>query len=168
MTSLTLILRMISWSPELSKFSDDLCPYRTIQYRADCKTWLSDDTKEKMTIRDETRELARTSNDPDTWKLYRSRRNEVNRQVNSDRKKHHDDIYERHHLNNDVGATYRTAKNQVGWSKNMSPISFIHEGKKITDPQAMADLQMNVFTEKTDKTHQRTPTSHHGSLQNSL
>ena len=133
------------------KILDDMCPYRTIQYRTDCKTWLTDDTKEKMTVRDETRELARISNDPDTWKLYRTQRNEVNRQVNRDRKAHYDDIYERHYQNNDVGETYRTAKNQVGWSKNMSPTSFIQDGKKITDPQAMADLQMKVFTDKTDK-----------------
>ena len=26
---------------------DDLCPYKTIQYRKECKTWLKDDTKEK-------------------------------------------------------------------------------------------------------------------------
>ena len=35
--------------------------------------------------------------------------------------------------------------------KNVSPTSFLHEGKKVTDPQAMADLQMDVFTEKTEK-----------------
>ena len=117
------------------KILDEMCPYRTIQYRTECKTWLADDTKEKMKSRDAMRELARTTNDPDTWQNYRSLRNEVNLQVNSDRKKHYDDIYERHHLNNDVGATYRTAKNQVGWSKNSSPVSFVQDGKKITDPQ---------------------------------
>ena len=133
------------------KTLDDMCPYRTIQYRTDCKTWLTDDTKEKMRVRDETRELARVTNDPDNWKLYRTQRNEVNRQVNRDIKAHYDNIYERHHQNNDVGATYRTAKNQVGWSKNTSPTSFLQDGNKITDPQAMADLQMKVFSDKTDK-----------------
>ena len=79
------------------KTLDDMCPYRTIQYRTDCKTWLTDDTKEKMTVRDETRELAIVTNDPDNWKLYRTLRNEVNRQVNRDIKAHYDNIYERHH-----------------------------------------------------------------------
>ena len=107
--------------------------------------------KKKLKDRDTLRELARTTNDPDTWKSYRTLRNEVNRQVNSDRKRYYDNIYSRHHLNNDVGATYRAAKNQVGWTKNLSPVSFVHEGSKITDPQRMADLQMKVFTNKTEK-----------------
>ena len=104
-----------------------------------------------MKNRDMLRDSARTTYDPDTWKSYRVLRNEVNRQVNSDRKKHYDEIYTRHHLNNDVGATYKAAKNQVSWSKNSSPVSFVHEGVKITDPQRMADLQMKVFTNKTEK-----------------
>ena len=136
---------------------DELCPYRTIQYRTDVKTWLTDETKAKMNVRDETRELARTTNNPDTWKLYRSQRNEVNRQVDRDRKTHYGDIYERHYHNKDVGATYRTAKNQVGWCKNTSPTTFIQDGKKITDPQAMSDLQMKVFKDKMDKLISKLP-----------
>ena len=130
---------------------DELCPMKTIQYQNECKTWLTSETKEKMTDRDKMRELARLTNDPVSWSNYRSLRNEVQRQVNRDRKKYYDDLYDHHHLNNDVGATYKAAKNQVGWKKNTSPTSFINEGVKITDPQIMADLQMSVFTEKTEK-----------------
>ena len=32
---------------------DDMCPYKTIQHRTECKTWLSDDTKDMMNIRDD-------------------------------------------------------------------------------------------------------------------
>ena len=133
------------------KILDEMCPYRTIQFRNDCKSWLTADTKLRMKTRDEMREIARTTKNADSWKSYRTLRNEVNRQVNVDRKKHNNDIYTRHHLNNDVGATYRAAKNQVGWVKNTSPVSFVHEGVKITDPKKMADLQMATFTEKTAK-----------------
>ena len=104
-----------------------------------------------MINRDNMRERARLTNDPVHWSSYRTLRNEVQRQVNSDRKNYYDDIYDHHHQNNDVGATYKTAKNQAGWKKNLSPTSFINEGKKITDPQSMADLQMSVFTEKMEK-----------------
>ena len=133
------------------KILDEMCPYRTIQYRNDCKSWLTAETKLKMKTRDDLREIARTTKDADSWKNYRISRNSVNRQVNADRKKHNDDIYTRHHLNNDVGATYRAAKNQVGWVKNTSPVNFVHEGVKITDPQKMANLQMATFSDKTAK-----------------
>ena len=71
--------------------------------------------------------------------------------MNKDRKTHYDDIYEQHSNNNDVGAKFRTAKNQAGIRKNSTPTSFLHKGRKVTDPQAMADIQMKVFTEKIDK-----------------
>ena len=45
----------------------------------------------------------------------------------------------------------RRAKNQVGITKNTSPTSFLVEGKKITDPQDMANLQSKTFSDKTSK-----------------
>ena len=75
---------------------DELCPYKTIQHRKECKTWLSDLTKEKMIVRDNTRECARATKDPELWTEYRAQRNEVNRLVNKDRAKHYDDIYNHH------------------------------------------------------------------------
>ena len=130
---------------------DELCPLKTIQFRTECKSWLSDNTKDMMKIRDNTRERARESDELDTWKVYRSQRNLVNRLVNLDRKKHYDDLYTRHCDNKDVGAIYKTAKNQAGWKKNSTPTSFNVEGKKITDPQEMANLQSDTFENKTKK-----------------
>ena len=130
---------------------DELCPLKTIQFRTECKSWLSDNTKDLMKIRDSTRERARQSDESDTWKLYRSQRNLVNRLVNLDRKKHYDELYTRHCNNKDVGAIYKTAKNQAGWKKNSTPTSFIVDGKKITDPQVMANLQSDTFELKTKK-----------------
>ena len=68
---------------------DKMCPYKTVQYRNDCKNWLTDDTKMKMITRDITRERARQSGDQEQWSRYKVLRNEVNRAVNSDRKRHY-------------------------------------------------------------------------------
>ena len=59
--------------------------------------------------------------------------------------------YNQHYSNKDVSATYKTAKNQVGWSKNTSPTSFILAGNNITDPQEMANVQSKTFADKTLK-----------------
>ena len=74
----------------------------------------------------------------------------MNRSVNRDKKNHYDDIYKLHVENKDVGGLYKTAKTQVGWTKNTSPTSFIIEGTKVTDPQKMADIQIENFC-KQDK-----------------
>ena len=71
--------------------------------------------------------------------------------MNKDRKKHFDDLYTKHHNNKDVAATYKTAKNQVGWSKNTSPTSFLIGGNKVTDPQVMVNIQSKTFADKTSK-----------------
>ena len=84
-----------------------MCPYKTVQYRSECKSWLSDETKELMKVRDNTRERARESDDAEAWISYKSLRNRVNKLVNQDRKKHYDNIYTRHYNNKDVGATYK-------------------------------------------------------------
>ena len=138
---------------------DEICPYKTVQYRSVCKPWLSVETKNLMEIRDNTRERARLSNDEDSWRLYREQRNKVNRLVNTDRKNHYDNLYARHHANKDVSATYKAAKNQAGIVKNTSPTSFLIDGKKITDPQTMANLQSRAFSEKTSKLLDELPPS---------
>ena len=76
-----------------------------------------------------------------------------------------DDIYEWNYRNNDVGGTYKTCQ-KPGWlvEKHTSPTSFFQEGKKITDPQAMADLQMKTFSDKTKQNNQRASTSYCRSL----
>ena len=66
---------------------DDMCPYKTVQFRSECKTWLSEETKDKMKMRDNTRERARVTGSQEIWKSYRIQRNLVNRCVNTDRKK---------------------------------------------------------------------------------
>ena len=83
--------------------------------------------------------------------MYKVQRNEVNRLVNSDRKRHFVNLYNRHHENKDVGATYRAAKSQVGMTKNTSPTNFILNGNKISNPQEMADIMMKTFENKTEK-----------------
>ena len=130
---------------------DELCPYKTVQARKQCKTWLSCEAKQKMEERDNICEAARLSGDPASWDRYRKLRNKVNNDVDRDRKKHYSDIYTKLQNEKNVGAIYRAAKDQAGWKSNSSPTSFLSDGKIITDPKSMADLQMTTFTNKTNK-----------------
>ena len=68
-----------------------------------------------------------------------------------DRKQHLKTTYEKHLENDDVKATYATAKLHAGWKATTTPISFQIEGEKITNPQEMANIQMEAFKAKTKK-----------------
>ena len=67
------------------------------------------------------------------------------------RKKHLSEIYTKHQANNDTGATYRVAKEQVGWCSTTSPVSFLVDGRVEANPQKMAEMQMDTFQNKVKK-----------------
>ena len=136
---------------------DELCPRKVKQYNSKTKPWLSDNTKLMMQQRDKLRENARQTGDPTIWNDYKTARNKVCTALDKDRKSHMKNIYQKHLENQDVSATYRTAKSQVGWSTTTTPVSFLVDGRRITSPQEMADVQLNTFKSKTDKLIEQVP-----------
>ena len=71
--------------------------------------------------------------------------------IDKDRKAHYEKIYKNYHENGDVSATYKTAKTQVGWKSVSSPVSFLMDGRRVSAPQEMAELQAKTFHNKTMK-----------------
>ena len=78
---------------------------------------------------------------------------DTNAQIGKDRRKHFENIYRKHHENNDVSATYRTAKTQVGWKTTTSPVNFLVNGRVVTAPQEIAEIQAKTFQDKTKQTN---------------
>ena len=133
----------------LTKILDQVCPFKTLQYWKNYKPWISKDTIDLMEERDKIREDARITDDPDKWTVYRSKRNIVNARIEKERKEHFANIYRKHSDNNDAKATFRTAKDQAGWNKTETPVTFHLDGKIISAPQKLAETQMNTFHKKT-------------------
>ena len=128
-----------------------MCPIKVFQHRTKYKPWLTEDTKDMITKRDNEREEARLTGDPTKWKNYRETRNKVNGAVGKDRKTHYKEMYERHLNEKDTGGIFKTAKLQSGWKSNATPVSFKVAGKHITNPKDMANEQMKAFRTKTEK-----------------
>ena len=104
-----------------------------------------------MIDRDKANKAARISQDPADWNHYRRLKNRVNSAVDKDKKNHYNKIYNDHISKNDAGTTFKNAKDQVGWKSPSSPINFIVEGKPVTDPQKMAEIQVDTFSNKVQK-----------------
>ena len=136
---------------KLMKILDEVCPIKNIQMKKNYNSWISIQTKELMLDRDNKLEVARNSGDPAAWKEYSKIRNRVNAKIDKDRKVHYKKLYEIHQDNNDVSATFRTAKQHTGWKATSKPVSFNIDGKLVSAPREMADKQMNVFHNKTRK-----------------
>ena len=133
----------------LNKILNELCPFKVIQQKKNYKPWVSQETLNMMMERDRTREQARLTGNTATWQSYRQQRNKVNKTVDKERRDHYKKIYEQHQTNKDISATYKTAKAQAGWKHTETPVIFQMDGRRVTAPQELANIQMETFEKKT-------------------
>ena len=71
--------------------------------------------------------------------------------MEANRKQHYSETYNRHSETKDVSGTYKTAKIQAGWKATATLITFNIQGRKVTAPQEIADIQLDTFRKKTEK-----------------
>ena len=66
---------------EVLKILDSMAPMKIITPRRNPNSWVSNETKNMMKIRDQTKELAAVSNQVEAWERYRTLRNVCNYKV---------------------------------------------------------------------------------------
>ena len=128
---------------------DALAPMRKVQTRNRRSDWISKETKELMTKRDKSRDKAVASSRMEDWQKYRTERNLCNVLVDRDRKDKLKETYEELHKNRDHKGLYNLTKKKMGWKTGGSPTTFKVDGKMITSPKELADIQIKHFYNKT-------------------
>ena len=78
---------MIFLEEKITTIMDKICPIKVVQFKKNHKPWLSQNTKNLMSERNEATRKARLSGDPSDWKIYRNLRNKVNAELDKDKKK---------------------------------------------------------------------------------
>ena len=136
---------------------DQLAPMTKVQLNKKHKNWLSTETRKLMTLRDSTRNQARTTNSAATWLDYKSLRNRVTLETRRDKRKHFEKIFINCETTNDTKTLYRVTKDQLGWDSGGPPDNFMIEGRKISAPKDMANIQLNTFLNKVEKLRSRLP-----------
>ena len=136
---------------------DEMAPIKKFQPRNKRSDWISDQTKELMIRRDNTRDLAVTSSLQEHWEKYRKLRNLCNSSVKTDRHSNLKSIYEKLQNENNVRGLFELTKRKMGVKKTGQPEMFIQNGKQITCPREMAGLQLKTFHEKIKKLLQELP-----------
>ena len=130
---------------------------RTVQNRKNYKNWVREETKVAMKNRDNLRKTAAIRQDPASWKEYRRMRNICTKAVKNDRVTHLREQFDNAEKENNSKETHKLAKNLLGWNKDAAPDIFLQDGRMITSPQKMAQLQMEFFIEKVRKIRARLP-----------
>ena len=137
------------WMEEkLGQLLDSVAPWKSIQPRRNYRNWIAPDTKLLMKDRDTIRELARTTKSAEHWKHYRTIRNTCNKKVKQDRIQHFKTRFEDMEQTKDTKGTYKLMKQQAGWSTGSTPLKFQMDGRSVTAPQELADLQIEHYQTK--------------------
>ena len=136
---------------------NELALKRRIQARSRRSQWVSSDTKRKMVLRDNWRCRAVTSNQEADWGQYRELKNQVNRDVKLDRKKHLEEVYKELNDKKDARGMFRMAKNLAGWKVGGTPEAFLTEGRLTRNPREMVELQMEAFSNKVKELIRKLP-----------
>ena len=128
-----------------------------IQPRSKRCDWISQETKRLMRERDIVRDRAVASNLRENWAQYRVLKNMCNVKVKIDRSLNLRTKYENLEKNKDMAGLYKLAKCKMGWKRTGNPEYFLIEGRKVTNPKEMADLQVAHYHNKVKKLIEELP-----------
>ena len=133
---------------KLLEVLDKLAPIVKYQPRRKINNWLSKTTREKMTLRDLALETASKHHQTEDWKLYRRLKNKCNKLIKLDRSNHFKSLNEVHMKNNDSASLFKLSKNRMNIKTGGQPTAFLVEGKLVTAPKEVANLQIDFFQKK--------------------
>ncbi len=139
------------------KILNEMAPITKFQPRIKVNNWLMKEAREKMRLRDLARETAAKHQQRDDWKLYRKLRNKCTRMIKNDRTSHFSKINILHIENRDSANLFKVAKNRMNITNCNKPTSFLKDGKLITAPKKLADLQVEFVDEKKKKKKKNLP-----------
>ena len=127
---------------------DELAPKKRFQPRNKISKWVSPQTKRKMVERDSWRQRAVESSREEDWAKYRETRNQVTRDLRTDRRDHKEKVYRELQEKKDSKGLYRMIKNLAGWKSGGTPEAFLLNGRMTRNPREMAEIQASAFSDK--------------------
>ena len=134
-------------------------PVKKFQIRAKYAPWISEETKDKIQHRDAAQELAAATRSMEDWAVYKAERNEVTSLLRKEKlgwqKKKLDDCEE----SQDSGKLWKNMLGWLNWSSTSSPTKLLSEGKLVTSPNKLADIQNQYYINKVRTIRQDLPHS---------
>ena len=127
---------------------DRLIPVKKIQTMQRNKIEIKPETKELTVERDLARNKAAATNLPEDWDTYKVIRNRSTAAVRKDKKEQLERKYNDCINDKNSSKLFRTMKKQIGIRNGGPPEMLCKEGRKITKPKEIADVQCKYFSDK--------------------
>ena len=142
-------------SSKITFILDTMAPMKTTQIRTRHAPWLSKQTVELMSERDQLQKAASESNSREDWNKFKASRNKINNRL-----KYEQISWEKARLEECDGnpsQTWKNVKNILNWKTSGSPNQLFYQGRLISKPQELADAQNQYFIEKINKLREDLP-----------
>ena len=130
---------------ELLAVMDKMCPLKIDQRRKNNNNRMIDELKVKMLNRDLLREVARVSNLQTDWEAYRVARNNCVKDISKVKTAHMKKLFENMENEKYVKGMYKLTAQLCSTNSVITPQQFIHEGRIVTKPTEMANLQLDCY-----------------------
>ena len=142
---------------KFSSLLESLAPMRKSQPRRKISRWISNSSKALIIQRDIARDIAVISSQEEDWGTYRRLRNRCNKNIKKDRRDNQKEIFKKCQDNKDSKGLFRYTKKKMGWKVGGTPQVFQIDGKMITNPTTMANIQMEYYHKKVKKLVENLP-----------
>ena len=110
-----------------------------------------------MLLRDLARETATKYLQMDDWALLKKLKSKCNRMVKNDRASHYKSLNDLYIENNDSASLFKLAKQRMNIKNGGNPTVFLKNGKMVTAPSDIANMQMDYYCEKVKKLMENLP-----------
>ena len=142
-------------SSKITNILDQMAPMKTIQVRSSYNPWISQETKDLMTERNQAQKEAAETGDPDKWRKYKQLRNRITSRLKSEEKN-----WQRFQLSEcgkDSAKTWKTVKGILNWQSSGSPNQLFHDGRLWSKPGEIAATQNEFFINKVEQIRENLP-----------
>ena len=145
------------FTTKLTNILDRLAPIKKFQIRTKYAAWISVETKKKIKLRDDSQEKAATTRSLEDWSDYKKKRNEVTSLLYKEKQS-----WQRKKLDNceesqDTGKLWKNLLGWLNWSSTSSPTKLLSEGRFVTSPAKLADVQNEYYIKKVRNIRQNLP-----------
>ena len=145
---------------EFKQILNKHAPIRTIKIKKKCAPYISEETKMKINERRSLQTRIMFSNDPEEKRKFNKINKEIKNDIKHEKKKYFEENLS---TENDSSKMWRTIKNLLGTTKNLSPESIIHPNSEgipeiITNPAKLSEIFNKFFINKITKLRRKSRT----------
>ena len=133
-------------SNKITRELDSMAPMRTVQIRTNYAPWLSQETKDLMSNRDDLQSRAAQSNNAEDWKCYKALRNKISSRLKSEERN-----WQRHRISEcgqNSAKVWKNVKDIINWKSSGAPTQLFSNGTLFNKPREVADCQNQFFVDK--------------------